>query len=116
MRLLNRFRPQEEYVPLVPRQLEDLGEENPVVYPNLRRRYSKALRPEGRRISINEEPLEPGVYIVQIQGRDVGHYDMNDGFIEYDPNRVQPGTIKRALEEYLNLMDDDIIAMVETRY
>lgn len=80
-----------------------------MVTPNLIRQRNKALRPGGRLIKVHEEPLNPGVYILRVQGKDVAAADLNDGIIEYVPERIDPQTVVRFLQEYFGLTDDDIV-------
>ena len=133
MSILTRFR-RKEFTPLtsteetelesrldelIPRRRmnRDYDEEieNPYT-PNLTRRRNKALRPGGRTITVSEEPLDPNVYTLQIQGRDVGAYDANEGIIEFDPNRIQPETLVRFTQEYWGLGEEDIVGVETVRY
>ena len=80
-----------------------------MVTPNLTRQRNKALRPGGKTIRIHEEPLNPGTYILRMQGNDIAAIDLEEGIIEYVPERTTPEIVRRFLQEYFGFTDEDIV-------
>ncbi len=79
-------------------------------------RRTKATWPGGRKISVHEEPLSPGVFLLSIQGRNIGAVDLNDGIIEYDPSKTSPEIVRSFALEYFGLVDEDIVGTEVVRY